>query len=114
MLGTIVMDSWRAISLAVIGLIAMGAIVAMGHDGGNATRTDQRKAWRTSFAGGEVPVTRTTLRSDTFAGTGAWMDIFDDWSNARDMINTLHHHHVATLYVETSNSSQSYDVRQPD
>src|SRR5262245_7035511 len=48
--------------------------------------------------------------ADVFAGTGAWIDIFDDWSRPKEFTKNMARRHVATLYVQTSNSSQSYSI----
>lgn len=48
-----------------------------------------------------------------FTGTGAWIDIFDDWTQPTTFTRNLARRHVDTLYVQTSNSSQPYAIYQP-
>jgi hypothetical protein len=52
---------------------------------------------------------------DPYEGLGAWVDIFDTktWASPAGPIASMRAHHVKTVYVETSNSSQREDVVRP-
>jgi hypothetical protein len=53
-------------------------------------------------------------RADVFAGNGAWIDIFDDWTRPAEFTRNLANKGVHTLYVQTSNSSQPYTIYRPE
>jgi hypothetical protein len=50
---------------------------------------------------------------DAYKGLGSWVDIYDDkaWANPGAAVADMARHGVRTLYLETSNSRSSFDVK---
>lgn len=50
-----------------------------------------------------------------YGGLGSWLDIFaaDSWSRPRELVAAAKAHGVKTLYLQTSNYSQTSDVVRP-
>lgn len=114
-----------AITLIIAIVAAMIMIVSLQHTTStSAARTEAQQIARQSVPAPPPAASNTAAhtarpasthrRADVFAGTGAWIDIFDDWTQPRAFTAGLARRHVATLYVQTSNSSQPYAIYQPD
>jgi hypothetical protein len=60
-------------------------------------------------------VAATPSSSMIYGGLGSWIDIFDGHARANPerVVASLHAHGVTTLYLQTSNYSQSVDVVDP-
>jgi hypothetical protein len=52
---------------------------------------------------------------DAYKGLGSWVDIYDDpaWASPRATVADMAKHGVRTLYIETSNSRSSFDLKDP-
>jgi hypothetical protein len=50
---------------------------------------------------------------DAYKGLGSWVDIYDDkaWANPSAAVANMSQHGVRTLYLETSNSRSSFDLK---
>ena len=66
-----------------------------------------------------LPPTQATVvpapSIEAYRGLGAWIDLFDAaaWKDPAAAVLDLHHHHVRTLFLETSNYSWPAKLNQP-